>query len=271
MNAEATVWLGGDLNLPDITWDSESITANNYPKRISECMLDTMHYLGLEQVVDFSTRGSNTLDIFMTNKPTLVNRCEPVPGVSDHETAVFVEAHIIARRMKNVRQKIYLWNKGDFHKIRADISEFTEAFVQAHTLDTPVDELWSSVRDKIKNTTDKHVPSKMASSRFYQPWITGNLKRLARRKKRCYSKAKRSSDKDHWSKFHQLKKRMQSECRIAYNKYINSIICSDSSDVSGQSSCNKRFYSYIKSLRKDSSGVAPLKEGGVVYLSLIHI
>jgi len=90
------VWFGDDLNLPDINWETESVITNNYPKGISECMLDTMHDLGLEQIVNFSTRGSNILDVFMTNKPTLVNRCEPIPGVSDHETAVFVDAHIVA-------------------------------------------------------------------------------------------------------------------------------------------------------------------------------
>jgi len=36
---------------------------------------------------------------------------------------------------------------------------------------------------------DKHVPLKLTSSRFNQPWITGDFKKLARWKKKSYNKA----------------------------------------------------------------------------------
>ena len=70
---------------------------------------------------------------------------------------------------------------------------------------------------------EQYVPSKMTSSRFSQPWITGHLERLARKKKRCYNKAKRINSKDQWSKFYELKKQMQRGCRGAYGNYINII------------------------------------------------
>jgi len=53
---------------------------------------------------------------------------------------------------------------------------------------------------------EQYVPSKMTSSMFSQPWITGQL---ARKKKRCYNKAKHSNSKDQWSEFYELKKQMQ--------------------------------------------------------------
>ena len=48
-------------------------------------------------------KGNNTLEIFMTNKTSSVNRCEPIPGIGGHETAVFLDAHILARKQKNVK------------------------------------------------------------------------------------------------------------------------------------------------------------------------
>ena len=85
-------------------------------------------------------------------------------------------------------------------------------FVQTNTVNASVDQLWLTLKDKIQSTME-YVPSKMTSSRFSQPWITGHLKRLARKKKRCYNKAKRSNSKDQkWG------------CRGAYSKYINNII-----------------------------------------------
>ena len=43
----------------------------------------------------------------MTNKKSLVNRCEPIPRIGDHETAVFLDAHILARRQKCETKKNY--------------------------------------------------------------------------------------------------------------------------------------------------------------------
>jgi len=48
---------------------------------------------GLTQIVHFPTRGQNTLDIFVTNRPNLVTACKPVTGISDHE-AVLVHSLI---------------------------------------------------------------------------------------------------------------------------------------------------------------------------------
>ena len=164
-NSEATVWFAGDLNLPDIDWDTESMTSCNYPRRISECMLDTMHDLSMEQIVNFSTRGNNILEVFMTNTPSLVNRCEPVPGVSDHETAVFIEACIVAKRQKCVKRKIHLWKKGDINKIREEIEAFTDTFMESYGLHTPVEQLWSLLKNKLNDTIEKHIPSKMTTTR----------------------------------------------------------------------------------------------------------
>jgi hypothetical protein len=89
-NKDAVLWIAGDLNLPDIEWSSESIIGNRYPKIFNEIMLDMTNDLAVEQMVNFPTRNTNILDIFLTNRPSLISRCEPVPGISDHETAVFI-------------------------------------------------------------------------------------------------------------------------------------------------------------------------------------
>ena len=39
--------------------------------------------IGSEQTVDFQTRGENVLDLFVTNRPSLVSRQHPIPRVSN--------------------------------------------------------------------------------------------------------------------------------------------------------------------------------------------
>ena len=85
-NHIATIWVGGDLNLPNIDWTTNSPSGNNYPISFCNFVLDLFSEINLTQLVTFPTRESNILDIFATNRPTLIIKSTPVPGISDHDT-----------------------------------------------------------------------------------------------------------------------------------------------------------------------------------------
>ena len=107
-----TFWLSGDFNLPDIDWATDSIVGHQYPLAINNTFISTFQDLGLTQIVDFPTRIDRTLDLFLSNRPSLVSKCSPLPGVSDHEM-VLVVSDIRAKRQKPVPRKILLWKKAD--------------------------------------------------------------------------------------------------------------------------------------------------------------
>ena len=60
------IWIGGDANLPDIDWQTDSIQGHNYPVGINKSYINLINDIGCQQIVDFPTRSSNTLDIFLT-------------------------------------------------------------------------------------------------------------------------------------------------------------------------------------------------------------
>ena len=258
---QSTIWIGGDFNLPDIDWTSDSIAGNNYPIKINECILETINETALSQIVDFPTRGENTLDIFMTNRPSLVNRCEAVPGISDHDTAVFIDTDIIAKRQKTESRKVYLWKKGDFEQLHKEVEEFSENYVNTMSTNDPIDVLWDMIHSKLIAVMDKYIPSKMKSPRFDQPWINRNIKRLANLKKKYFTRARDTNLKEDWAKYKELKKETQKKCKEAFSNYISTVICE--TDESRQT--NKKFWSYVKSLKRDSTGVAPLKKEGITF------
>ncbi|CAG2207668.1 unnamed protein product [Mytilus edulis] len=105
-NKNSVLWIGGDLNLPDINWNSTSIQGNKVNSGINKRLLDMIHNCHMEQTVTFPTRLDNTLDLFLTNRPSLINRCSPLPGISDHD-AVFIETSAAAKRGKPVKRKIH--------------------------------------------------------------------------------------------------------------------------------------------------------------------
>jgi len=62
-----------------------------------------------------------------------------------------------------------------------------------------------------------------------------------------------------WSKYRDLKRQYQAECRQAYNNYISSMINPNTNKVT------KRLWSYIKNRKQDNSEIGPLTYQGSTY------
>ena len=99
----------------------------------------------------------------------------------------------------------------------------------------------------------------MSTTRFNQPWITRQIKRLAKKKPRSYEKAKQSDDPRDWQRCKKQKKQMQFDCRRTHHKYINYMIWGDMANNPQQ------FWSYIKSKICDNTGVASLISDGKLH------
>ncbi|CAG2201493.1 unnamed protein product [Mytilus edulis] len=210
-----------------------------------------IHNCHMEQTVTFPTRLDNTLDLFLTNRPSLINRCSPLPGISDHD-AVFIESSAAAKRGKPVKRKIHLWKRADNEKLKKECLEFQQQFLDKYTIQSSIAEMWLDISTALTNILDSSVPSKMTTSRFSQPWITKEIKALSRRKKRCFNRVKSSNRSRDKKKYQHLKSATKTACKKAYNDYLTNIISPDCT------SNPKRFWSFINSKNKDSSGGWPL-------------
>ena len=131
------VW--GEFNLPEINWTDESINGNRYPKPVNTSFLNLLQSLNLTQVVNFSTRASNTLDLLVTNRPNLVHKLAPCPGISDHDSIVNAEIDCRAQVHRPVKRKIYQWHKlSDLEliEIRNYVKTFADTFLSTHKYNT---------------------------------------------------------------------------------------------------------------------------------------
>ena len=94
LSETSILWIGGDANLPDIDWSTNSIQSHHYILSLNNIFLDFLHTNALIQMVDFPTKGPNIIDIFITNRPCLVEVCNTIGGISDHEAALVTSAVI---------------------------------------------------------------------------------------------------------------------------------------------------------------------------------
>ena len=213
------------VNLPDINWQTEAIHGHQYNSAINSTYRSAFQDLCLSQIVDFPTRQQSLLDVFLTNRPTLVRKCMSMPGLSDHDMVLTV-ADVRPRLKRPVERKIHLWDKANIQEIRDELQSFADAFLSHTSIDTPIIRTqWSDIKVKLLFILDDKIPTKLSSRRYNQPWITRDLKPLSRRKKRAFQKLGRLQRNDLQypelqQKYIELKKKMQRECRKQHQKYM---------------------------------------------------
>ena len=257
-----TVIFGGDFNLPDISWETNSIVGSQYPKSMNSKYLDMIAECSLEQIVDFETRSKskNILDLILTSHPGLKQRCKPLPSIgnSDHDIVLY-DCAVKPFRPKPVRRKIYLWNKANIEGIKEDLVEFGSA---PPPPDKNVLELWDMFKIKIEEVIANRVPTKMSSNRHTNPWINTEIRRCIRRKQRAHKKSKATKKKKDNDRYLRLQTEVNFLIQEAHKTYLEDIVSNDCK------SNNKKFWSYIKSKGQDSAGVPPLKDrDGFLYSS----
>ena len=150
--------------------------------------------------------------------------------------------------------------QADFQDIRNRISLLCEKFISSHSTSTPVKILWTNFAS-ICNTCLDLIPIKLCSLNSKQPWINIHIKCLSRRKQRAYNQARNTNESQHWTRYYNLKRECQRECRIAYNKYVSNLVDPNKNVVT------KKLWTYIKSERQDSiGGVGPLDFQGETHI-----
>ena len=88
-------------------------------------------------------------------------------------------------------------------------------------------------------------------------------------RKKLYQKYKRSGSIAIYAKFIQVKHSVQKELRISYQNYINNLISFECDDNSWQNTHLKKFWSFIKGLRKENPSITYLNYNGNVLVDPI--
>ena len=168
-NCDGPIWIAGDINLPNINWDLNSVVSSTFPLSLTKLFLDLLQEYGFTQIVDFPTRGHNILDIHATNRPSLIFSCNPVLGIGDHE-AIFTCSSLAVDIQPSCKRKSYSWAKANWSQINEMAKSFCDDFIVNYMVDTNVDVLWSIFKDFCMFCLTC-IPSKVIGKSYDHPWI----------------------------------------------------------------------------------------------------
>jgi hypothetical protein len=253
-SSNAHVWILGDLNFPGIDWDTVTTKHNCKAQPTHQEFINLLDDCGLVQIITKPTRELNTLDLFITNNPTIVNRWEVLPGISDHDI-IFAEVDIGPHQNIQNRRMIPLYKKANwegFYELMKDFSDSTLANQEGLTAES----LWIAFRAALDQGIKSFIPHRQAKKKDSLPWITPSVRKLMKRRNRLFCKQKKLSTPDNINKYREAKRLLQKALRQAYWSYINNVL-TEGSDTQTK---NKRFWTYVKHCKRDSVGISSLKD-----------
>ncbi len=253
--------IAGDMNLGDIDWTNlrptNAHTATHHHRLLDLCAEFCLQ--NMQQEVSRPESGK-CLDLVITNKPTTIDNCTTIPGMSDHN-AVRFNVNTKPQRAEKPPHKVYQYNKCDIEGLKNELTKITVEFFSSNPAARSVNENWTLFRSKVLEAMDKFIPSKMSRSRRNLPWITKTIKRLMRKRDRLFSKARKSKKEKDWGAYRRFRNHLAKTIKLSYHDYINNVI----GDALTENP--KHFWSFVKTSRMENMGIPTLVDDSNIHVS----
>ena len=250
--------LNGDFNTQDIIWENAYVRPNNnYSMQLNNTMLDFVSANFLTQLTDNPTRKDNILDLTLTTNPDIISNLEIHPGISDH-CAVSYDVDLSFKRQKKPYRYVYRYRKGNIEGVKSDLEKFSDTFLSEEPNSRSVDGNWNLFKSTLKQSMDRHIPQKKITFRWNLPWMTSDIKRLYRRKKRAWDAGRHHINSHAWKRYLKLNHQVKVSLERAHRDYIDNILNTNITENP------KKIYSYIKQKKAGESSIPVLKPDSVI-------
>ena len=123
-------------------------------------------------------------------------------------------------KTKVIERSIWLYDQGNYELLR-------EKAVRTNWIDLRHDDInvhASNITEHILEISKQCIPNRIIKIKPSDPpWITTAIKRLIRKRKRLFRKAKTTDDLVKWRKFHRCRNDVINQIRVSKQSYIDKI------------------------------------------------
>ena len=135
--------------------------------------------------------------------------------------------------------------------MRKDASDFgKDRYFNGYSDNCSVQANFNLMTSFIRESAEKHIPSKTSRSISSVPWITPEIRRKIRRRNRTHANAKKTGSSKVRANFESSRREIKADIKKQHDSYVNNLV--------GDIKANPRdFYRYINSQKKDTQGILP--------------
>ena len=202
-NSKYIIIMSGDFELGHIDWTSSSIIPGKPNVEQHQDLLDLIADHSLTQIVDKPTRNDKTVDLIITNYPSIVDNFETIPhiGEADHDILSLVEITVSLRRCKHKPRKILKYSKANWDNIKQNLKTTFDKINQSQD-SQDIDSIWNIFKDSLQMSISKNIPTKTIKYNNKLYWISDEL----RKKMNKYRRKLRKRQSKQMTKSEELKK-----------------------------------------------------------------
>ena len=166
----ASIIIGGDFNLPRIDWEKMRIPPRTPHRKQAKLFMKELRSLNLQQMIEFPTREDNTLDLLLTDTPSLISDTYSAPGLSDHNVVV-VKHQLKASINKKADREAPLYHKAKWEDMNDELKLFAKGYLESSPRERSITTNWASIKAAIHKAITNHVPFKKVGTRFNLPYM----------------------------------------------------------------------------------------------------
>ena len=227
----------GDFNAPSINWDTVSPTSSS---SISSTLCDLALDFHLTQLVREPTRESHILDLLLTSDDSLfreVTVTDNLPG-TDHSAVRFS----LATRpppSSAPKRTVFNFKKANFDEFREKLSNASWDDIFRSTC---VNEMWLKWKNIFLTIAEESIPKLVWKPGKRKSWLSKESRKLIKKKRKLYRKARRSDLPGPWVKF-----RETSNClRTSTRRDHQSLVAKMTTNI-------KSFWRWVKNLKTQAN------------------
>ena len=157
---------------------------------------------------------------------------------------------------------VWLYDRGDYESFSRDLLE-----VDWNSLkDADVDVYATNVTNSITCLATKHIPNKHVKVRQTDPpWLTNNIRKLIRKRKRYYDKFKQTNNPTDFNKYKQIRNLVTCEIRKSKRLQTDKLANNLKNATNGQSNWWRTLKSFIKPSQSTCTSIPPLQLNDQVF------
>ena len=123
-------------------------------------------------------------------------------------------------KVKIPPRKVYQYKKADYNSMKEELRKYQGEF-ESRAATEDVGNLWNTFKKKINTLMDKYIPSKLLrGNKVQKPWVSRKVKRLMRKRKKLFSKQRKTGNPRDIRLYRQTKARLQKAESKSYWNFV---------------------------------------------------
>ena len=264
---EDSIGLAFDTNIENILltgdFNFDTLKENSYRK-----IYDLCQQFNLEQLINepthFTENSSSMIDLILTaNRNSIILSGVGEPFLEQnirYHCPVYCVLNFVKPVSPIYQRKIYLFDRGDYQSFINNIYDTDWNLLKSDSINTYAE----NVTNTITSLANIHIPNKMINIRKTDPpWLTTNIKKLLRKKKRLYDRYKKSNNPHHWETYKRFRNHVTSELRKSKLSQISKLTEKLNNSETGPKDWWKILKGFIKP--DQTSTIPPLNKNDIIY------